>query len=281
MNILYCGDKNIADGLMISTLSLLRTVREPLHITVLTMDYATESRRFEPLPAAFAEMLERRVKQTNQGGTVRLLDITALFLEEPPTANLETRFTPCCMLRLYADLIPDLPERLLYLDTDVICRRDCGEFYHQEIGQAEVAGVLDHYGKWFFRNRPFRMDYLNSGVLLLNMKRIRETGVFRKCRQRCAEKEMFMPDQSAINKLAGEKKILPRRYNEQRKLHEDTVFQHFTTSFRFFPWFHPVTVKPWDVERMHSVLKLHEYDDLLAQYADWKSNQCVLPNAVE
>lgn len=38
MNILYCGDKNIADGLMISTLSLLRTVREPLHITVLTME---------------------------------------------------------------------------------------------------------------------------------------------------------------------------------------------------------------------------------------------------
>ena len=120
MNILYCGDKNLADGLMISTLSLLRTVREPLHITVLTMDYATESRRFEPLPAAFAEMLERRVKQTNQGGTVRLVDITALFLEEPPTANLETRFTPCCMLRLYADLIPDLPERLLYLESVIL-----------------------------------------------------------------------------------------------------------------------------------------------------------------
>ena len=59
------------------------------------------------------------------------------------------------------------------------------------------------------------------------------------------------------------------------------MFQHFTTSFRFFPWFHPVTVKPWDVERMHRVLKLHEYDDLLAEYADWKANQCVSPNAVE
>lgn len=32
-----------------------------------------------------------------------------------------TRFTPCCMLRLYADRIPELPDRLLYLDTDVLC----------------------------------------------------------------------------------------------------------------------------------------------------------------
>ena len=40
MNILYCGDKNIADGLMISVLSLLRHVRQPLHIYILTMSQA-------------------------------------------------------------------------------------------------------------------------------------------------------------------------------------------------------------------------------------------------
>ena len=75
-----------------------------------------------------------------------------------------------------------------------------------------------------------------------------------------------MPDQSAINKLCRDKLICPRRYNEQRKLHKDTVFQHFTTSFRFFPWFHTVSVKPWDINRMHKVLHLHEYDDLLYEY---------------
>ena len=74
---------------------------------------------------------------------------------------------------------------------------------------------------------------------------------------------MFMPDQSALNKLAESKKILPRKYNEQRKLQPDTVLQHFTTSFRVYPVVHPVCVKPWDAEKMHSVLKLHEYDELL------------------
>ena len=54
---------------------------------------------------------------------------------------------------------------------------------------------------------------------------------------------------------------MSRKYNDQRRLHKDTVIQHFTTTFRLFPWFHSLTVKPWDVERLHSVLKNYEYDD--------------------
>ena len=75
-----------------------------------------------------------------------------------------------------------------------------------------------------------------------------------------------MPDQSALNKLATAKRLEARRYNEQRKLREDTVFQHFTTGFRFFPVFHVLTVKPWQFDRVHEKLKLHEYDDLFAEY---------------
>ena len=82
----------------------------------------------------------------------------------------------------------------------------------------------------------------------------------------CANEEMFMPDQSAINKLAKAKKIKSRKYNEQRKLHKDTIFQHFTTSFRFFPWFHALTIKPWNIERVHNELKIREYDDIFAEY---------------
>ncbi|MBP3305709.1 MAG: hypothetical protein J6L24_07050 [Oscillospiraceae bacterium] len=265
MNILYCGDKNIADGLMISVLSLLRQVKEPLHIYILTMSQAG----CQPLPNELAEVLEKRV--CPGGGTATLLDVSDLFTQQPPTANLVTRFTPCCMLRLYADLLPEIPDRILYLDTDVVCRLDCREFYEQDMGDAEVAGILDYYGSWFFRRNILRRDYLNSGVLLLNMKRIRQTGLFQKCRIRCAEKEMFMPDQSAINKLAIRKKILPRRYNEQRKLHPDTVLQHFSTNFRFFPYIRTVTVKPWQPDRMHEVLKLYEYDDLLEEFRQWKA----------
>ena len=42
MNILYCGDENIENGLVISTLSLLKNVKEELHIYVLTMNIQNE-----------------------------------------------------------------------------------------------------------------------------------------------------------------------------------------------------------------------------------------------
>ena len=101
---------------------------------------------------------------------------------------------------------------------------------------------------------------------MLNLKKIKETKLFENCRKMCQQKEMFMPDQSAINKLVKYRKIVPRKYNEQKKLHEDTVFQHFTTAFRAFPYPHPQTVKPWQIDRVHNILKLHEYDDILNEY---------------
>ena len=129
-----------------------------------------------------------------------------------------------------------------------------------------------NYGKWFFKKNLLKFDYINSGVLLLNLAKIKETKLFKKAREMCVSKEMFMPDQSAINKLATAKKIEPRKYNEQRKLHKDTILQHFTTSFRFFPWFHSLTVKPWQVDKMHEVLKNFEYDDILNEYMKINKN---------
>ncbi len=272
MNILYCGDSNIEDGLIISVLSLIKNVDEELNIMVLTMSLEVNEKKYLPVSKKTIDFLDTRVKQENENNTVKLVDVTDIFKKEMPLANMDTRFTPYCMLRLFADEIPDISGRVLYLDNDVVCRRDCSEFYHLNMGRHELAGVLDHYGKWFFKNNIFRMDYLNSGVLLLNMDMIRKTGLFKKCREMCRDKKMFMPDQSALNKLATAKLIEKRKYNEQRKLHEDTVLQHFTTSFRFFPFLHTITVKPWHISEVHEKLKLHEYDDILEEYASIISN---------
>ncbi|MCD8085940.1 MAG: hypothetical protein LUF28_06385 [Clostridiales bacterium] len=268
VSVLYCGDRNIEDGLILSVLSLLRQTAEPLHIFVMTMELTLGERRILPVTQGTVRYLDGYVKQKNQENSVTRIDATGLFQAEMPTANLDTRFTPCCMLRLYADQVPELLERILYLDNDVLCRGDYSAFYHQDMEGCELAGALDYYGKWFFRSRLFHMDYLNSGVLLLNLGRIRETGLFARCRAMCRDRRMFMPDQSAINKLAQSKRLWGRAYNEQRKLRQNTVFQHFTTSFRFFPWLHTLTVKPWQIEQVHETLKLHEYDGIFQEYTD-------------
>lgn len=266
MNLLYCGDKKMADGLLISALSIARQTREPLHVYVLSAQLAG----YKALADEDLATVRAALTAEDALSTVQLFDITNLFMAQPPRANMDTIFTPYCMLRLYADLVPELPDRLLYLDTDVISNASPRAFYRQDLTGKEVVGVLDYYGRWFFHSQWRVADYMNSGVLLLNLGLIRKDGLFARCRQMCADTKMFMPDQSALNKLAARKSIAPRRYNEQRRLHRNTVFQHFTTSFRLFPWVHTLTVKPWEVDRVHDELHLHEYDELLGEYTRLK-----------
>lgn len=271
VNILFCGDHRAEDGVLIVALSLLHHVKEPLNIYVLTMKTATETREYEPFSQKAADLLTQQLQSYNPQNTLHLIDCTELFNESQPSANMNSRFTPYSMLRLYVDLIPDMPDHLLYLDNDVICREPFDDFYYQDLTGVQVVGVLDHYGKWFFHHQMRMADYINSGILLLNLPEIKATNLFVKARRMIATRHMFMPDQAAINRLSHAKKIAPRRFNDQRRLHHDTVFQHFTTSFRFFPWFHILTVKPWQISNVHKDLRLHEYDGLLEEYRQLKS----------
>lgn len=266
MNLLYCGDQNIQDGLLISILSLLKHEPDELHIYIMTMELHTAEKDYHAIPDRTISFLNQLVQRTNRHSFVKKYDCTTLFERQIPRKNMGTRFTPYAMLRLFADQLPDLPARLLYLDSDVVCRQDPREFYHQDITGVELVGVLDYYGRWFFHHSLTHLDYINSGVLLLNMEKIKQTRLFERARERCVKRWMFMPDQSALNKLARAKRIVPRKYNEQHQLHADTVFQHFTTSFKFFPLFKIQTIKPWEVQQVHDVLGIHEYDDILNEY---------------
>lgn len=282
MNILFCGDRNVQDGLLIAVLSLLENTQEHLDIYVLTLDMSMNGRIYSPIEQTFVDYLNETVSaQYDDRLYTKLIDTTDLFKDETPDANLSTRFTPCCMLRLFADKIDEIPDRILYLDTDVICRRDFGDFYYQNMDGVEIAGVLDYYGSWFFRKNIFKRDYLNSGVLLMNMCELRKTGLLSSCRHMCTTKQMFMPDQSALNKLSVSKRICERKYNDQRRLHSDTVFQHFTTHFRFFPYVRTENVKPWQTEEVTTILHIpeSEYGALFAKYYDIKESMKIAGQA--
>ena len=57
MNILFCGDANMTDGVLLATLSLMRQTREPLHIFVLTATLTVNDHRYKPFPVATAAQM--------------------------------------------------------------------------------------------------------------------------------------------------------------------------------------------------------------------------------
>ena len=262
MNILYCGDSNIYDGLIISLLSITKHTSRELNVYLLTMKYEN----YKPLNSKQVKVLDKIVKDKNKDSFVKLLDITNIANKCLPTANIDTRFTPYCMLRLYADQINELPDKILYLDNDIVAFKDISPLYDINNTKYELVGVLDHWGQHFYQNRIITRNYLNSGVLLLNLELIRKTKLFEKCRHLCRDKKMLLPDQHALNYLAKYKKHISHIYNDQAKLTKKTVIRHFTTTFKFFPKFHTQTVKPWNIEELHNTLHTYELDDILETY---------------
>lgn len=284
MNILYCGDAGIARGVLVSILSLVRNGRkkydantrqmvvdenleEPVyHIYIMTIRYEG----VRPFEKKTAEFLDRLVKKVNQKSFVKLIDATDVFVKNLPKKNMGSYFTPCSMLRLYLDKVPELAilDKILYLDYDVVCRGSIEEFYETDLDGIEVAGVLDIYGRRFYHYHGlFKQDYMNSGVMLFNVPECLKTGMLDKAVQLCTEKWMLLADQSALNKAIVRRKLVDRKYNEQEERpRESTVLHHFSNNFKFWPYFRVQKVKPFEVDKIHQVLKITEYDDILAEF---------------
>ena len=125
MNILYCGDSNIVDGLIISILSLTKHENGDLHIYVFSMDYEDK----KSVSEKSIKQLDELVKKVNKDSFVKLIDVKEYFLDEIPSSNIDTMFTPYCMLRLYADLVPVMPSKIMYLDNDVVAYNAFKSFF--------------------------------------------------------------------------------------------------------------------------------------------------------
>ena len=264
--ILYAGNTKVFDGIVISLLSMIKHHTGALDVYLFTMDLRDVDPAFTPISEAQRHYLEGICREVHPESRVMLKDVGDCYRDTLMHApNQDNQYTPYTFLRLFADRFPTLPDKLIYLDTDTVLAGDIAQLYGQELGNAEFAGVRDRYGCRFFG-----INYLNAGVLLLNLPKIRETGLFRRALDACARKKIFLSDQTALNRCAGQKKILPRRFNEQKELRGDTVIRHFSMTIRWLPRFRTQNVKPWQVDRVHEILHITSFDDVLNDYLSRK-----------
>ena len=272
MNILYCGDKGINRGVLVSVLSILIYNKIPIHFFIMTIEFEDT----KPFTEKSAKFLDELVKKTNEKSFVKLIDATEIFKANLPKKNMGSYFTPCSMLRLYIDKVPELNklDKILYLDYDVVCRGDLSEFYNLNLDGIEAAGVLDIYGRrWYHYHGLFKQDYMNSGVMLFNIPECLKTKMFEKTVNLCASRWMMLADQAALNKSIEKRKLIDRKFNEQEERpRKDTVLHHFSNNFKFWPYFRVQKVKPFEIDKIHEVLKITEYDDILSEYNKLKDN---------
>lgn len=264
VNILFCGNGYVFDGMLTCALSIMKRSdsKEPYTFYVYTMDVSHIKPAYTPIGDDMIGFFDGVIKSYNKDNRVIKIDVTEIYKKEFAGCPNEGAYcSPYTLIRLFADMVDGMPDKLLYLDADIMFNRDIHLLYDTDISDYEYAASRDHYGKYMIKP-----NYINAGVLLFNMKKMRETGLLEKARELIKTKKLVFADQSAIIRSTTKKKMLPQRYNDQKFLHKHTVVRHFSKRLFWLPYPHTANIKQWDVSRVHRIFRYYAFDDVLYEY---------------
>ena len=268
INILLCGNNMVFDGALCELISITKRTKEPITCYIFTADVSRIKPEYIPITEKQTAFLDRYVKSKNEQNRVIRVDVTELYTKEFMNSPNESAYcTPYTLLRLLADKVPNMPEKLLYLDIDMMIAGDLKLLYDIDITEVEYAAVKEKYGCWLVRP-----DYINAGMLLLNMQEIYKTGLLEKAREKIKTKKMLFADQDALFRSTTRKKLIPRKFNEQSKFNrKDTIICHFCKRLMFLPYPHTENYKQWQIDDIHRELKCYTFDEDLDEYLKLKN----------
>jgi lipopolysaccharide biosynthesis glycosyltransferase len=122
---------------------------------------------------------------------------------------------------LIGDLLPNEIDKCIYLDSDICVCKDLSELFNIDIKENYIAGVVSPI--YFFSekkhckrlNLPSMKQYVNAGMLIMNLKQIRKDNMTRKFID-LSKKNYDSQDQDVLNVACyGKILTLPPKYNAQ------------------------------------------------------------------
>ncbi len=267
INILLCGNQKVFDGALSELISITNKTKEDIKCYIFTMDVSRIKEDYTCITDKQVAFLNEVVKSKNTNNEVIKIDVTNLYEKEFGNCKNENAYcTPYTLLRLLADKVEEIPNKILYLDIDMMANKDISELYNTDITEYEYAAVKEKYGSIFIWP-----DYINAGMLLLNMEKIKQTGLLEKARELIKTKKMLFADQDAIYRSTTKKKLLPRIYNEQSAFNrKQTVICHFCKRLILLPYPQVENYKQWHINEVHKLLRCHAFDEDLEEYVKLK-----------
>ncbi|MCI7107716.1 MAG: hypothetical protein MR945_07515 [Agathobacter sp.] len=264
INLLFSGNGKVFDGILSCLLSIFKRTdtKEPFRVYVFTMNITRVKPEYTAISQEMIDFLNVVAREYNKESEVLRVDVTDLYEKEFAYCPNEGAYcSPYTLLRLFADLVPQMPDKLLYLDVDLLFNRDIRLLYDTDVSEVEYAAARDHYGKYLINP-----NYVNAGVLLFNLAKMKETGLLVKARKLIQTKKLVFADQSAIIRSTTKKKMLPQKFNDQKFLHKSTVVRHFSKRLFYLPYPHTANVKQWEVSKIHRIFHYYVFDDILYDY---------------
>ena len=267
INLLLSGNSKVFDGALTELISITNKTKADVRCYIFTMDVTRINPEYTSITDEQIDFLNKVVKSKNKNNEVIKVDVTELYEQEFGNGKNENAYcTPYTLLRLLVDLVPNMPDKILYLDIDMMVNGDIEELYNTDISEYEYAAVKEKYG-----SKIISPDYINAGMLLINMVKVKETKLFEKARRLLKKRKLIFADQDAIFWSTTKKLLLPRIYNEQSKFNKkDTVICHFCKRLLLFPYPRTENYKQWQIKEVHKILKCYSFDEDLDEYIRWK-----------
>ncbi len=188
------------------------------------------------------------------GGCVRFVPVNNVAFKNAPqrkNISVETYY------RLLAfELLPQV-DKILYLDADILVTGSLKNLYQTDIEEKCIAGVQDQGDVQRDKLHKQRLGlsasapYINGGVLLMNLKRLRSVASTEKILEYIESMKDVLKyqDQDVVNGMfADEIKIVPKKYNMSPLYSDKKDFQDYFLKKRKYPTvihYMGEKTKPW------------------------------------
>lgn len=250
--VVFCFDENYAKYCLVALHSLIVNSGTNFRIYSITFPKT----RKEDLTAIDALCEKFKVE-------IKTLIISDEYFKE---FRIHHHFSHANFIRLKIPELLKEESKVLYLDCDLIVHGNISEIFDIELGNRFYAGCLDPNGSTSTKvDDAVKKTYINSGMLLMNLTRLREDDSFEKMQKiyRANPEKITWVDQCLINLYAHQNTvILDNKYNHQVFSHfmkkqdwlavkDEKLVHHFVGG-----------VKPW-----HKSARIH-LKDFWRQYAD-------------
>ncbi|MGP3560338.1 glycosyltransferase [Geobacillus sp. BK01] len=209
IHIVTVSNDRYAEPLAVMVYSLLKnkTSKIPIHIHVIDSNI---SEKHQARLAKLAKKYEATIQFHRIDSTVYSEFVTFAYLTEETYYRISI-----------PDLFDETVEKVLYLDCDIVVKKDITELWHTDINGHLLGAVED---RWIKQSRnadllmPEEAKYFNAGVLLINLKMWREHHVKEKVIEfiRTHRDRIRYCDQDALNAvLHGQWLPLDPKWNFQ------------------------------------------------------------------
>lgn len=213
INICFSSDKKYAKFLALTIVSLLTNKNADDNLCIYILD------------GGLSQKDKQKIEELK-----KISDFTLNFI------NFDIEKFSCCPVHknehislaayyrlLISEFLPNL-DKAVYLDCDIDIKTSLKELFETDINDFYFAAVLDVDSPKICKRLELD-EYFNSGVLLLNLKKFRETNfcenIFKWIEQN--KSILKLHDQDVLNLYCkGEIKKLDNKWNAQQKFHKNT-----------------------------------------------------------